>query len=635
MVAILEKIEYNTEFHQIVDFLEASHIRYALTISPTIYVSHIRQFWSTARIETTISESSLRRHLKLNDEEGISSLPDAKLFEHLSLIGYNILPNQRTIPLFASMIITQGEGSANPTEPHHTPSPQEHQSPPSANSPHHDSPPPSHQPNLPEPIPHDLQASTATFTPRRLTKRAIRIAQSKALSPDADEPTSLSRGARHGKDSGCSRHMTKNIFYLFKYEPYDGGYVSFGHGGGKITEKQHKASCKTKLVNSVSKPLYTLYMDLFRATSVSSLNHKWCDNGGEFKNQEMNEFCTMKCIRREFSIARTPQQNRVAKRRNITLIEVARTMLADAKLPNKLIEKGACPNWLFDIDILTNSMNYVPVVVAGTSSTNISAHMETSNDTIRNSDAQDDSQKEQDCNADVPESSGISNLTATLKAPSTDQVEHAVSLTVESKILTVSSPIPTVCLDISPKSSSGPRLTSKRVFSQNEAPSLGNALTLSNRFEDTFGDTTNAVTLNKVEADLSNMETSITEEPKKIFDALKDLSWVEALQEELLQFKIHNVWVLVDCPKRTHHDEHHSSFDPPEGGEKGEKILTFPGIEAHALYLIVDKPDTGLIYLNGKDEKRVMYLVEIVKLCDATLEKVLNEVKLRIFQNAF
>nr|GEW95505.1 hypothetical protein [Tanacetum cinerariifolium] len=174
-------------------------------------------------------------------------------------------------------------------------------------------------------------------------------------------------------DSGCSQHMTGNISYLFEYEPYDGGYVSFCQEGGKITvkgiiktgkdfklkddtnvllrtprqhnmysidlnnivphknltclvakastdesmlwhrrlrhlnfktmnklvrnnlvrglpskcfendhtcvaclkEKQHKASCKTKLVNSVSKPLHTLHMDLFGLTSVSSLNHKW------------------------------------------------------------------------------------------------------------------------------------------------------------------------------------------------------------------------------------------------------------------------------------------------------------------------------------------------------------------------
>nr|GEW57309.1 retrovirus-related Pol polyprotein from transposon TNT 1-94 [Tanacetum cinerariifolium] len=61
--------------------------------------------------------------------------------------------------------------------------------------------------------------------------------------------------------------------------------------------------------------------------------------------------------------------------------------------------------------------------------------------------------------------------------------------------------------------------------------------------------------------------------------------------------------------------------------------LTFLGIKAYEPYLIVDKPSTGLIYLNNKDEKRVMYLVEIVKFCDAMLEKVLKEVKLKIFQS--
>nr|GEW19821.1 putative ribonuclease H-like domain-containing protein [Tanacetum cinerariifolium] len=260
-------------------------------------------------------------------------------------------------------------------------------------------------------------------------------------------------------------------------------------------------------------------------------------------------------------------------------------------LENKLIEKGAGPNWLFDIDTLTNSMNYVPVVVAGTSSTNISAHMET-----RNGDAPDG------CNTDVLESSGISNPTATSKVPLAEQVEPAVSLTVETEIPTVSSPVPTVCLDISPEILSDPRIISKGFFSHTETPSLGNALTLSNRFEDTFGE----------EADLSNMETSkpvsptptfkihkdhpksqiidpvdtpvqtrhkskemeeqsfiatihqktnpdllqfclfsyflSQEEPKKIFDTLKDPSWVETMQEELLQFKIQNVWILVDYP---------------------------------------------------------------------------------------
>nr|GEW94038.1 putative ribonuclease H-like domain-containing protein [Tanacetum cinerariifolium] len=56
------------------------------------------------------------------------------------------------------------------------------------------------------------------------------------------------------------------------------------------------------------------------------------DNRGEFKNKEMDEFCSKKGIKREFSNARTPQQNGVAERRNMTLIEAARTMLSDAKL---------------------------------------------------------------------------------------------------------------------------------------------------------------------------------------------------------------------------------------------------------------------------------------------------------------
>ncbi|GJT16815.1 putative ribonuclease H-like domain-containing protein [Tanacetum coccineum] len=144
--------------------------------------------------------------------------------------------------------------------------------------------------------------------------------------------------------------------------------------------KQHRASCKTKTVSSISQPLQMLHMDLFGPTFVKSLMKKmyclvvtddfsrfsWvfflatkdetseilktfitgienlidlrvkvirCDNGTEFKNRVMNQFCEMKGIKREFSVARTPQQNRVAERKNKTLIEAARTMLADSKLP--------------------------------------------------------------------------------------------------------------------------------------------------------------------------------------------------------------------------------------------------------------------------------------------------------------
>ncbi|GJY61479.1 putative ribonuclease H-like domain-containing protein [Tanacetum coccineum] len=68
----------------------------------------------------------------------------------------------------------------------------------------------------------------------------------------------------------------------------------------------------------------------------NQINHKVkiirCDNGTEFKNNDMNQFCGMKGIKREFSVARTPQQNGVVERKNRTLIRATRNMLADSLL---------------------------------------------------------------------------------------------------------------------------------------------------------------------------------------------------------------------------------------------------------------------------------------------------------------
>ncbi|GKD26460.1 putative ribonuclease H-like domain-containing protein [Tanacetum coccineum] len=108
--------------------------------------------------------------------------------------------------------------------------------------------------------------------------------------------------------------------------------------------KQHKASCKTKTVSSIIQPLQMLHMDLFGTTFVKSLmkkvyclvvtdDYSRCDNRTEFKNKVMNQFCEMKGIKWELSVARTPQQNGVAEKKNRTLIEDARNMLADLKLP--------------------------------------------------------------------------------------------------------------------------------------------------------------------------------------------------------------------------------------------------------------------------------------------------------------
>nr|GEV52452.1 hypothetical protein [Tanacetum cinerariifolium] len=108
--------------------------------------------------------------------------------------------------------------------------------------------------------------------------------------------------------------------------------------------KKHKASYKTKTVSSVNQPLQRLHMDLFRPTFVKILNKKsYClvvtddysrsDNETELKNYDLNQFCGMKGIKREFSVPRTPQQNGIAERKNKTFIEAARTMLAYLLLP--------------------------------------------------------------------------------------------------------------------------------------------------------------------------------------------------------------------------------------------------------------------------------------------------------------
>ncbi|GJS69252.1 hypothetical protein Tco_0702093 [Tanacetum coccineum] len=71
----------------------------------------------------------------------------------------------------------------------------------------------------------------------------------------------------------------------------------------------------------------------------------------------------------------------------------------------------------------------------------------------------------------------------------------------------------------------------------------------------------------------------------------------------------------------------------PDQGKLNHHTNTFLGIEAHDPYSIMDKPNMGLIYLKGKEDKRVIYLAEIVKFYDATLKRVLNEVKLKIFKS--
>ncbi|GJR02472.1 putative ribonuclease H-like domain-containing protein [Tanacetum coccineum] len=222
--------------------------------------------------------------------------------------------------------------------------------------------------------------------------------------------------------------------------------------------KQHKATCKSKLVNTINQPLQILHMDLFGPTFVKSimgkmyclvvtndysrfswvfflakkdetsgilkdfitgienqLNHKVkiirCDNGNEFKNYEMNQFYGIKGIKKEFnSLLPIPfwaeavntacyVQNRVlvTKPHNKTPYEllIGRTPIISFMRPfgcpvtilntidhldkfDGKDDEGFLVEWLFDIDTLTNTMNYQPVSAGNR--TNGNAGLETNSD---------------------------------------------------------------------------------------------------------------------------------------------------------------------------------------------------------------------------------------------------------------
>nr|GFA12220.1 putative ribonuclease H-like domain-containing protein [Tanacetum cinerariifolium] len=144
-----------------------------------------------------------------------------------------------------------------------------------------------------------------------------------------------------------------NMSYLSDFEELNRGYVAFGGNpnGGRITGKD---LFRPTFVKSLSKKSYCLVItdDYSRFSWVFFLASKdettsvlkifiiglenllslkvkiiRCDNGTEFKNADLNQFYGLKGIKREFCVPMTPQQNGIAKRKNRTLIEAAKTLV--------------------------------------------------------------------------------------------------------------------------------------------------------------------------------------------------------------------------------------------------------------------------------------------------------------------
>nr|GEV31823.1 hypothetical protein [Tanacetum cinerariifolium] len=523
MIAILEKYEHNQDFHQIVYFVEASHMRYALTFNPTVYVSHIRQFWSTARIKTTeegtkilatvdgklrtISESSIRRNLKLNDEAGISSLPDAELFKNLTLMGYNISPNQK-------FTFQKAQFS------HQWKTPRQHNM---------------YSINLNNVVPHkDLTCLVAKASP--------------------DESMLWHKRLGHLNFKTMNRLVRHNLVKGLPSKCFENDHTCTAF----LKEKQHKASCKSKLENSVSKPLHILHMDLFGPTSD--------ETSGILRN-----FITKIENRKDL-------KNGVAERRSRTLIEAARTMLADAKLPVTFWAEAVNTTCYEQNSVLVNksqnktsyelfngktpAIGFLKAFGCHVMILNTVDHLGKFNSKrdegyfigySMSSNAFRVFNKrtkivEENLHVDFLENKAIEKGT---KDAASQKVKKDVSSLryialpnwVHESLLESSSILLFQLLVL--KTLLNPQVLPESSQKGLQVTSLNNISTLANKFDDILEVTKSTVDSHGEEADISNMETTITasptptlriykdhaKKPKNISDALQDQSWVEAMQE--------------------------------------------------------------------------------------------------------
>ncbi|GJR28658.1 ribonuclease H-like domain-containing protein [Tanacetum coccineum] len=183
---------------------------------------------------------------------------------------------------------------------------------------------------------------------------------------------------------------------LEDFEEFNGGSVTFGGSKGYISGKG-KIRVGNLDFDSVSFVKELGHFNLFSISQICDKQHRFSwvfflaskdetsgilqnfirqienqlshrvkiirsDNGTEFKNRDMLEFCGNKGIKQEYSNARTPQQNGVAERMNRTLIEAARTMLADSLLPTTFWAEAvstACYIFNRDVELIEVPSNTV------------------------------------------------------------------------------------------------------------------------------------------------------------------------------------------------------------------------------------------------------------------------------------
>ncbi|GKA29940.1 putative ribonuclease H-like domain-containing protein [Tanacetum coccineum] len=295
--------------------------------------------------------------------------------------------------------------------------------------------------------------------------------------------------------------------------------------------KEHKASCKTKLVSSISQPLQILHMDLFGPTFVKSLNKKM------YCLVVTDDFSRFSWV---FFLASKDETSGILK----TFITVSRSPNLDFMRPfgcpvtilNTLdhlgkfegkADEGSGPEWLFDIDSLTKSMNYEPVTARN--QTNDDAGIETN---INEGQARQEKASDHEYIL-LPFMPSDSPLSSSLDQERTDSSTQDINIAGPS-INTASTNINTGSLNINIVSSNDPSM-----------PSLEET----NIFDGAYND--EDVGAKQAEKNKSQrlLELLICLFSLSTRTQKGDSSWIEAMQEELLQFKLQKVWTLVDFPK--------------------------------------------------------------------------------------
>ncbi|GJR42194.1 putative ribonuclease H-like domain-containing protein [Tanacetum coccineum] len=303
------------------------------------------------------------------------------------------------------------------------------------------------------------------------------------------------------------------------------------------------------LLNDIVLHLLVMLISL-RLSYWSKVKVIRCDNRTEFKNKEMNQFYEMNGILRQYSVARTPQQNGVAERRNKTLIKAVRTMLADSKLPTTF--------WAEAVNIAFYVQNRVSQDDRSKPSSDDGKKVD--EDSRKDSEGIDQ-EKENNVNSTnnvnvastnkVNAIGGKTSIELPLDPIMTELEDYSIFEDDEDVGAEADMHNLDTTIQVSPILTT--RIQKDHPLNQviRDFQSATQTRRMSKSLEEHgFVSTIQQRTNHK---DLQSCLFACflsQEEPEKVIHALKDPSWIEAMQEEILQFKLQEVWTLVDLPNR-------------------------------------------------------------------------------------